>query len=89
MGVWRKLRAVSTTTTLNRARKDRGLSLAAVSEAVGTDPSNLWRIELGRQLPSRELARKLFKFFGGAVELGAIYDPNFSRKNSAKTAATA
>lgn len=63
------------TMTLREARLHRDQTLVAVAEAVGTDVSNLSRIERGAQLPSRELARKLFEHFDGAVDLGSIYDP--------------
>ncbi|HEX7039509.1 MAG TPA: helix-turn-helix transcriptional regulator [Trueperaceae bacterium] len=63
------------TMTLREARLARKETLVEVAEAVGTDVSNLSRIERGAQLPSRDLARKLFEHFDGAVELGLIYDP--------------
>lgn len=62
---------------LQQTRKSRGLSLDAVAHEVGTDPTNLSRVEKGTQIPKRELARALFSFYGGAVPLGAIYDPQF------------
>jgi transcriptional regulator with XRE-family HTH domain len=61
--------------TLREARLARGETLVIVAEAVGTDVSNLSRIERGAQMPSRELARKLFNHFEGSVDLGSIYDP--------------
>lgn len=62
-------------TLLVQTRKSRGLSLDKVAAEVGTDPTNLSRVEKGQQVPKRELARELFKFYAGAVPLGAIYDP--------------
>lgn len=62
---------------LQQTRKSRGLSLDIVAREVGTDPTNLSRVEKGSQIPKRELARSLFEFYGGAVPLGAIYDPEF------------
>lgn len=62
-------------TLMTQTRKSRGLSLDKVAAEVGTDPTNLSRVEKGQQVPKRELARELFKFYGGAVPLGAIYDP--------------
>jgi transcriptional regulator with XRE-family HTH domain len=62
---------------LQQTRKSRGLSLDIVAREVGTDPTNLSRVEKGTQIPKRELARALFKFYSGAVPLGAIYDPEF------------
>lgn len=64
-------------TLLTQIRKSRGLSLDVVADAVGTDPTNLSRVEKGAQVPKRELARALFSYYGGAVPLGAIYDPQF------------
>lgn len=69
---------------LTQTRKSRGLSLAQVAAVVGTDPTNLLRVEKGDQVPKRALARNLFKFYGGAVELGAIYDPEFHAEQSAR-----
>ena len=60
-----------------QVRRARGLSLAAVAEKVGTDPSNLAKVERGEQIPKRALARRLFDFYSGAVPLDAIYDPEF------------
>ncbi len=70
------LRRVST--LLIQTRKGRGLSLDAVALEVGTDPTNLSRVERGDQIPKRELARALFEFYGGVVPLGAIYDPQYT-----------
>lgn len=71
------------TSLLTQTRKGRGLSLDVVAKAVGTDPTNLSRVEKGAQVPKRELARALFKFYGGRVPLGAIYDPEFDAQDSA------
>lgn len=62
---------------LTQTRKSRGLSLEQVATEVGTDQANLWRLEQGKQVPKRDLARRLFAFYGGTVPLGAIYDPQF------------
>jgi transcriptional regulator with XRE-family HTH domain len=62
---------------MTQIRKSRGLSLAAVAEKVGTDAGNLSRVEKGEQVPKRDLARALHKFYGGAVALAAIYDPDY------------
>lgn len=72
---------------LTQTRKSRGLSLAQVAAVVGTDPTNLLRVEKGEQVPKRALARKLFQFYGGAVELGAIYDPEFHAEQQGQAAA--
>lgn len=65
---------------MTQTRKSRGLSLEDVAVKVGTDQANLSRVEKGRQCPKRELARALFRFYGGTVPLAAIYDPEFYRQ---------
>ncbi len=82
IGVMRNIRQMGT--TCREVRKRRRLTLAEVAKAVGTDPSNLSRIEQGAQQPSRDIARRLFRYFEGAVSLGSIYDPEFSAKEVAK-----
>lgn len=62
---------------MTQMRKSRGLSLDALAKQVGTDQANLSRVERGLQIPNRQLARSLFRFYDGAVPLGAIYDPEF------------
>lgn len=62
---------------MTQTRKSRGLALDVVAAAVGTDPTNLSRVEKGVQVPKRDLARALFKFYNARVPLGAIYDPEF------------
>lgn len=62
---------------ITEIRKSRGLTLGEVAEQVGTDPTNLGRIERGEQIPKRILARALFKFYGETVPLQAIYDPEY------------
>jgi transcriptional regulator with XRE-family HTH domain len=61
-------------------RKSRGLSLKDLADVVGTDRTNLSRVERGLQIPSRQLARSLFRFYDGAVPLGEIYDPEFTEQ---------
>lgn len=65
-------------TKLTQMRKSRGLSLSDLADSVGTDRTNLSRVERGLQIPNRQLARKLYAFYEGTVELGAIYDPEFT-----------
>lgn len=62
---------------MTQTRKSRGLSLDTVADQVGTDPTNLSRVEKGQQMPKRDLARALFKFYDGVVPLGSIYDPEY------------
>ena len=64
-------------TPLREARKRRGLTVAEVAKAIGTDPSNLSRLELGQTTPSRELARKLYRFYEGDIKPIDLYDPTF------------
>lgn len=64
---------------MTQTRKSRGLSLEKVAAAVETDQANLSRVEKGKQVPKRDLARRLFQFYGGSVPLAAIYDPQFYR----------
>ena len=42
------------------------------------DISGLLRIESGENTPTRETARRIFKFYRGAVPLGVIFDPMHS-----------
>lgn len=71
---------------LTQTRKSRGLSLDEVAATVKTDPTNLSRVEKGTQIPKRDLARRLFMFYGGVVPLGAIYDPEFTAEGAARVA---
>lgn len=64
-------------TRLTQMRKSRGLSLSDVAEVIGTDRTNLSRIERGMQMPNRPIARALYEFYDGAVALGQIYDPEY------------
>lgn len=63
-------------TLLTQTRKSRGLSLDQVAKAVGTDPTNLSRVEKGTQQPKSDLAIALYKFYGGVVPLDTIYFPH-------------
>ena len=67
-------------TPLRLIREARGFSQKDVARAIGIDPANLWRIESGKQTPKPKVARKLFDFYDGWVDLGEIYDPEFSAK---------
>lgn len=67
---------------MTQTRKSRGLSLEQVASEVGTDQANLSRVEKGLQVPKRELARRIFTFYQGAVPLAAIYDPDWYRRQA-------
>lgn len=60
-----------------QVRRAKGASIVQVAATVGCDPSNLAKVESGLQIPRRPLARALYAFYGGAVPLDAIYDPEF------------
>lgn len=66
-----------TDTPIRKMRKIRELSIRQVAEAVGTDPSNLSRIETSHHAPPQELARKLYRFYEGELDIVDIYDPTF------------
>lgn len=60
---------------LREARQKREQTLEDVAAAIGINVASLSRIERGEQLPTRDLARRLFEHFDGDVDLGTIYDP--------------
>lgn len=64
-------------TPLREARKRRGLTVAEVAKAVGTDPSNMSRLELGHHTPPKELARSIYRFYRGDIQPIDLYDPTF------------
>jgi transcriptional regulator with XRE-family HTH domain len=49
---------------LKRWREQRGLTQAAVAEAVGVKPNTIARIEQGVQIPRPALIKKLIEFTG-------------------------
>lgn len=64
---------------LKKARLKRELTLQQVSSAVGTDTGNLSRIERGIQIPSKELAEALVKYYDNEVtETQIIYPERFA-----------
>jgi transcriptional regulator with XRE-family HTH domain len=63
------------TSKLEAAREAMNLSVRRVAETLELDVSGYSRIEQGRQQPKQETAREIFKFFGGVVPLGMVYDP--------------
>lgn len=62
-------------TKLQTARKARELTLRDLEEKTGISLAVLSRIETGKQVPSRDHARKLFEFYNGEILLSEIYDP--------------
>lgn len=74
----KKTREKAAPSVLTQIRRARSLTLEQVAEAVGTGKRNLQRVENGDQVPKRPLARALYKFYGGSIPLGTIYDPRFS-----------
>jgi len=65
-------------TPLKIAREKRKLSVTDLCAELGTHPQNYYRIERGEQVPKRDLARDIHRFFGGKVSLSEIYDPEYS-----------
>lgn len=64
---------------LKKARLTRELTLQQVSDAVGTDTGNLSRIERGIQIPSKELAEALVKYYDDEItETQIIYPERFA-----------
>ena len=62
---------------MTQTRKSRGLSLERVAAEVGTDQTNLSRIERGEQVPKPALACSLYRFYDGVVPIDAICGPEF------------
>lgn len=69
---------------MTQIRKSRGLSLGKVAAAIECDPGNLSRVERGDQPPKRELVRKLWEYYGGAVPYPAIADPAWFAENGTR-----
>lgn len=66
-------------TPLRLARERRDLTIQQVADAVDIDPGNLSRIERGTQVPSKDLAEKLAKYFDGEInEIQIIYPERFA-----------
>lgn len=64
---------------LKKARLKRERTLQEVSGAVGTDTGNLSRIERGLQIPSKELAEALVKYYDNEItETQIIYPERFA-----------
>lgn len=61
-------------TALQRIRDALGFSSRRVAEHLKIDISGLHRIETGENIPTRPTANKLYRFYGGHVPLGVIYD---------------
>ena len=72
-------------TPLRRVRKEQGKTLAEVAVAVGCDPSNLSRLELGTQGVTPVLAKLIAAYFHGAVtEMQILYPGDFMGKAEPK-----
>lgn len=65
---------------LKAHREKAAIPLAQVAKAVQVNRSTLYRVEAGEVAPTRRVARALFDFYGGAVPLAHIYDPEYARK---------
>lgn len=63
---------------LKKARLKRERTLQEVSSAVGTDTGNLSRIERGLQIPSKELAEALVKYYDSEITETQIIYPERS-----------
>ncbi|WP_274570650.1 helix-turn-helix transcriptional regulator [Neisseria leonii] len=59
---------------LTDARKRKGLTQKELAELVGCTQTNISHIELGRQVPSRELGKKLAEVLEMDV-LDILYPP--------------
>jgi transcriptional regulator with XRE-family HTH domain len=67
------------TSPLKQARLSRGLTLEQVASAVDIDTGNLSRIERGLQIPSKELAEALVKYYDNEItETQIIYPDRFA-----------
>lgn len=62
-------------TALQRVRDSFGFSSRRVAEHLKLDISGLHRIETGENIPTRATAEKIWRFYGGHVPLGVVYDP--------------
>lgn len=76
-------------TALRAARKKRQLTVQHVAAMLRIDSSNLSRIELGAQMPTKRIARELYAFYRGEVELGDIYDATFKLETGGRTSGRA
>ena len=60
---------------LKQVRLKHKKTLQDVAAAVGSNTGNLSRIERGQQVPGRDLAERLAKYFGNEVTETEIYYP--------------
>lgn len=67
---------------LKQHRQQTGKALAAVAREIEVNRSTLHRIECGDVAPTRRVARALFDYYGGAVPLAHIYDPEYAVRES-------
>lgn len=56
------------TVKLSDLRKQRNVSREELAVAVGTSYSNIVSLELGRSMPSLELAQKIARYFGVSTD---------------------
>ncbi len=74
--------------TVRAARLEEGITLDELASRTGISMAGLSLIERGKRTPSKATARALYQYFGGAVSLGAIYDPEFRSGNSGSDGAS-
>ena len=72
-----KIKATGAEHPITSARIAFGLSTNQLGKIIGYPGASLWRLERGLNTPRAEVARELFRFFGGALPIGAIYDGPF------------
>ena len=59
--------------TLRNLRDKAGLGLTEASRQIGITKAQLWRYEVGRQIPSIEMAEKIFETYGYEIELRRLH----------------
>ncbi len=71
---------------LRDAREALGIHRLTAARAMGLDPAQYNRIESGRFRPKRETCEAIYRFYGGLLERGMIYDPTLPAYKRALTA---
>lgn len=70
---------------LEAERTKRGLSCAAVADALAISEASYWRIENGQQTPRKPLCTAIYTYFGGSVtEMEILYPERFDRSEVGK-----